>query len=173
MAYKYSGEGMGTDSPLSGAPASALTSALTSAGNYSGEEMGTSQAAMLQQYLWELQQRRLYEAALAQDQWDRSTKQFDTPDRAEYEPRQDMWDSRFYSQPPQAPDQQGVRDLVPQQRFTGQRAPGEEPITRESMIASGRREKQERAAARQAARQKQQGDRALALMAMLSGSQVS
>ena len=137
------------------------------------QQGGIDQAAMLQQYLWELQQRRLYEAALAQDQWDRSTKQFDTPDRAEYEPRQDMWDSRFYSQRRQAPDQQGVRDLVPQQPFTGQRVPGEEPITRESMIAAGKRQRDENAAARQAERQKQQGDRAFALLAMLSGSQVS
>ena len=131
------------------------------------QQGGIDQAAEWQEYI------RWLEAMIAQNQRDQSTMRTDTPDRAEYEPRQDMWDSRFYSQPPQAPDQQGVRDLVPQQRFTGQRAPGEEPITRESMIAAGRREKQERAAARQAARQKQQGDRALALMAMLRGSQVS
>mgnify|MGYP005827460411 CR=1 FL=1 len=138
------------------------------------EEMAEiDQAAMWQRYLLELQQRQWLEAMLARQQRDQSTMRTDTPDRAEHEPRQDMWNPQFYLQPQQAPAQQGVRDLVPQQPFTGQRAPGEEPITRESMIASGRREKQERAAARQAARQKQQGDRALALMAMLSGSQVS
>ena len=138
------------------------------------EEMAEiDQAAMWQRYLLELQQRQWLEAMLARQQRDQSTMRTDTPDRAEYEPRQDMWDSRFYSQRRQAPDQQGVRDLVPQQPFTGQRAPGEEPITRESMIAAGRREKQERAAARQAARQKQQGDRAFAILSMLSGSQVS
>lgn len=138
------------------------------------EEMAEiDQAAMWQRYLLELQQRQWLEAMLARQQRDQSTMRTDTPDRAEYEPRQDMWDSRFYSQRRQAPDQQGVRDLVPQQPFTGQRVPGEEPITRESMIASGRREKQERAAARQAARQKQQGDRAFAILSMLSGSQVS
>ena len=138
------------------------------------EEMAEiDQAAMWQRYLLELQQRQWLEAMLARQQRDQSTMRTDTPDRAEYEPRQDMWDSRFYSQRRQAPDQQGVRDLVPQQPFTGQRVPGEEPITRESMIASGRSEKQERAAARQAARQKQQGDRAFAILSMLSGSQMS
>ena len=139
------------------------------------QQGGIDQAAEWQEYI------RWLEAMIAQNQRDQSTMRTDTPDRAEYDPRQDLWNRKFYSQPQQpqqaparqAPAQQGASGLVPQQRFTGQRAPGEEPITRESMIAAGRREKQERAAARQAARQKQQGDRALALMAMLSGSQVS
>jgi hypothetical protein len=108
------------------------------------EEMAEiDQAAMWQRYLLELQQRQWLEAMLARQQRDQSTMRTDTPDRAEHEPQQDPWNPRFYSQPQQArqvPDQQGARGLVPQQRFTGQRAPGEEPITRESMIASGRRE---------------------------------